>query len=295
MSLASMTGFARRDGVDGSAAWGWEIKSVNSKGLDIKLRLPPGLDGLEVEIRRRCGAMIARGSVFASLTVKRAEKGSVVRVNEAVLAHVVEAARAIGEKLGSAPATVDGILAIRGVVEVVEPEETEAEKVSLQAAVMAGLDEALGDLTTMRCQEGAALRAVLEQRLTDIAALKEAIEVSPVRKPDAIKARIAEQIAALLDGTRGFDPDRLHQEALMIAAKADVREELDRLDAHVAAARKLLAEGGAVGRKLDFLSQEFNRETNTICSKANDKSLTAVGLELKVVVEQFREQVQNLE
>ncbi|MBX9990410.1 YicC/YloC family endoribonuclease [Phreatobacter oligotrophus] len=295
MALSSMTGFARAEGVTGAAVWAWEIKSVNSKGLDVKLRLPGSLEAAEPQIRQAIAAAVSRGSVFASLSVKREGATSEVRINEAVLAQVVEAARLVAEKLDARAPAIDGLLAIKGVIDVVEAEETEEERAALIAAILAGLDTALARLVAMRREEGRALEAVLVARLDEIAALKAEAEDNPCRRPETIRARIAEQIAALLEPGRNFDPDRLHQEALMVASKADIREELDRLDAHVGAARKLLAGGGAVGRKLDFLAQEFNRETNTLCSKSNDVTLTSTGLALKAVVEQFREQVQNLE
>jgi uncharacterized protein (TIGR00255 family) len=295
MALASMTGFARSEGVSGASVWAWEIKSVNSKGLDIKLRLPGGMDAVEAAVRQKIAGAVTRGSVFASLNVKREAAVSEVRINETVLAQVAEAARLIAERIDARAPAIDGLLQIRGVVDVVEPEEGEDERQALQTAVLAGLDRALAGLSAMRTSEGAALEAVMAVRLDEIAALKKDAEDNPARRPEAIRARLAEQVAALLDTGKAFDPDRLHQEAILLAAKADIREELDRLDAHVAAARKLLADGGPVGRKLDFLAQEFNRETNTLCSKANDVSLTATGLSLKAAVEQFREQVQNLE
>lgn len=295
MALSSMTGFSRAEGVAGSALWAWEIKSVNSKGLDVKLRLPPSLDAAEPAIRQKVSAAVVRGSLFCSLTVKRETATTEVRINEAVLAQVAEAARLVAERIDARAPAIDGLLAIRGVIDVVEAEESEEEKARLATEVLAGLDIALARLLDMRRSEGMALGVVLTDRLDEIAALKREAEDNPCRRPEAIRAKIAEQIAALLEPGRNFDPDRLHQEALMVASKADIREELDRLDAHVAAARKLIGEGGAVGRKLDFLAQEFNRETNTLCSKANDVTLTATGLALKAVVEQFREQVQNLE
>ncbi|MGU9980189.1 YicC/YloC family endoribonuclease [Phreatobacter sp. HK31-P] len=295
MALSSMTGFSRAEGVTGATVWTWEIKSVNSKGLDVKLRLPPSLDAAEPVIRQKVAAAVTRGSVFASLAAKRETATTEVRINEAVLAQVAEAARLIAERIDARAPAIDGLLAIKGVIDIVEAEESEEERARLVAGVLSGLDTALARLVDMRRSEGAALGTILTDRLTEIAALKREAEDNPCRRPEAIKAKIAEQIAALLEPGRNFDPDRLHQEALMIASKADIREELDRLDAHVAAAAKLIAEGGAVGRKLDFLAQEFNRETNTLCSKANDVTLTATGLALKAVVEQFREQVQNLE
>ncbi|MCA0320175.1 MAG: YicC family protein [Proteobacteria bacterium] len=295
MALASMTGFARSEGVSGASVWAWEIKSVNSKGLDIKLRMPSGMDVVEATVRQKIAAAVTRGSIFASLNVKREAAVSEVRINETVLAQVAEAARLIAERIDARAPAIDGLLQIRGVVDVVEPEEGEDERQALQSAALAGLDKALVGLSAMRAAEGSALETVMATRLDEIAVLKKEAEDNPARRPEAIRARLAEQVAALLDTGKAFDPDRLHQEAILLASKADIREELDRLDAHVAAARKLLAEGGPVGRKLDFLAQEFNRETNTLCSKANDVSLTATGLSLKAAVEQFREQVQNLE
>lgn len=295
MALASMTGFARADGTAGPVTWSWEVKSVNAKGLDVKLRLAPGLDTIEAAARALIAARLARGSVFANLAVKREAVVTRVRVNEEVLAQVLEAVRVISSRVDARAPSIDGLLALRGLVETEEEEETAEARAALEAAVLAGLEQALDGLTAMRRQEGAELGRILGQRLDEIAALSRAAEDNPARRPEAIRARLAESLAALLEPGRGFDPDRLHQEALLMAAKADIREELDRLAAHIVAARKLLADGGAVGRRLDFLAQEFNRETNTLCSKANDVSLTAIGLELKAVVEQFREQVQNLE
>jgi uncharacterized protein (TIGR00255 family) len=295
MSLASMTGFARAHGVSGPYAWAWEIKSVNSKGLDLRLRLPPGWDALESAARSAAAKALARGAVTANLDVKREGASSTVRVNEEVLAAVLDTMRSVATKVNANPPSLDGILGMKGVIEVVEAEVSEEEKKKAEAAIAAGFDRALTDLIAARRGEGEALRAILAGRVDEIARLVAAAEASPARKPEAIRARLAEQIAALLDTGTKFDPDRLHQEALLIAAKVDVREEIDRLVTHIAAARDLLKNGGAVGRRLDFLAQEFNREANTLCSKANDAALTATGLELKATVDQFREQVQNLE
>jgi uncharacterized protein (TIGR00255 family) len=194
-----------------------------------------------------------------------------------------------------APPSLDGILALKGVMEVSEAEESEDERSAAEAAVIAGFGEALKGLADMRRTEGQALGKILSARLSEIGSLAARAEATPGRKPEAIKARLAAQVAELLEASQRFDADRLHQEAIMLATKIDIREELDRLAAHVAQAKKLIADGGPIGRKLDFLSQELNRESNTLCSKANDLELTNIGLELKAVVEQFREQVQNLE
>ena len=290
-----MTGFARGHGVAGTYAWAWEIKSVNSKGLDVKLRLPPGWDAVEPAVRSRTAEALARGSVFANLSVNREGAPPIVRVNEPVLAAVLGAIKGLTGKVEAAPPSLDGILSLKGVIEVGEAEENEDERRAAEAAIVQGFGQAAESLTMMRHTEGQALGKLLAARLAEIGVLADRAEEAPGRKPEAIKARLAEQVATLMETSQRFDTDRLHQEAILLATKADIREELDRLAAHVAQARKLLAGGGPVGRKLDFLSQELNRESNTLCAKANDVELTNIGLELKAVVEQFREQVQNLE
>ena len=295
MALSSMTGFARGHGVAGSYAWAWELKSVNAKGFDLKLRLPPGWDAIEVPVRNRAAEKLARGSVFASLTVGREGVAPVARVNEPVLAAVLATLKSLSGKVDAAPPTLDGILSLKGVIEVSDAEENEDERRAAETAITAGFVQTLTGLGEMRRTEGTALGRILGERLSEIAALAARAEAAPGRKPEAIRARLAEQIATLMDSSQRFDADRLHQEAILIAAKADIREELDRLAAHVAQARKLLGDGGPIGRRLDFLAQELNRESNTLCAKANDVELTNIGLELKTVVEQFREQVQNLE
>jgi uncharacterized protein (TIGR00255 family) len=295
MALSSMTGFARGHGVCGPYAWAWEIKSVNGKGLDVRLRLPGGWDAIEAPIRARAAATLSRGSIQASLTVERTGATPAVRVNAAVLEAVLSAARQLARRIEASPPTLDGLLGLKGVIEIGDSVESEEERHGAEVAVTAGFAEALGALAQMRRHEGEALSRVLAARLGEIAALTERAESAPGRRPEAIRTRLAEQVAALLAQSERFDPDRLHQEAILIAAKADIREELDRLAAHVAQAKTLIGQGGAVGRRLDFLAQELNREANTLCAKANDVELTNIGLELKAAVEQFREQVQNVE
>ena len=295
MALSSMTGFARSQGAAGAYGWAWEIRSVNAKGLDMRLRLPPGWDAIEPALRARAAEMLSRGTLHATLNVAREGAAPVVKVNEEVLQAVIATLNSLGQRIEAEPARLDGILAIKGVIEVTDAAESEDERMAAQAAVVKGFDVALADLTKMRRHEGEAIGRVLGARLQEITVLVARAEAAPGRKPEAIKARLAEQIATLLDAAERFDADRLHQEAILMASKADVREELDRLTAHVAQASKTLRDGGAVGRRLDFLAQEFNRETNTLCAKANDMELTNIGLELKSLVEQFREQVQNLE
>jgi uncharacterized protein (TIGR00255 family) len=295
MALSSMTGFARGHGVAGAYAWAWEIKSVNAKGLDLRLRLPPGWDAVEIPARKRAGEELSRGTVYANLNVVRKGSAPTVKVNEQVLAAVLAMLKGLTGKVEATPPSLDGILGLKGVIEVAEEDEREDERRAAEAAVIAGFDRTLADLLATRREEGATLAHVLTARLGEIADLAARAENAPGRKAEAVKARLAEQVAALLSASQRFDSDRLHQEAIMLAAKADIREELDRLAAHVAQAKKLIAEGGAVGRRLDFLAQELNRESNTLTAKANDVDLTNIGLALKSVVEQFREQVANLE
>jgi uncharacterized protein (TIGR00255 family) len=295
MALSSMTGFARSHGASGTYAWSWELKSVNAKGLELRLRIPPGWDAIEVPVRAKAAEALARGNVYANLTVNREGAVPVVRVNEQVLSAVLAALTSLSGRVDAERPRLDGVLGIKGVVEVIDEEESEESRRAAEVAIIAGFAQALAGLSEMRRHEGTALGAILSGRLDEIAKLSARAEAVPGRQPDAIRKKITEQVAALLDTSGRFDADRLHQEAILIATKADIREELDRLAAHVAQARKLIGGGGAIGRRLDFLAQEFNRETNTLCSKSNDVELTNIGLELKSVVEQFREQVQNLE
>src|SRR5215468_8947481 len=284
MALSSMTGFARGHGVSGAYSWSWELKSVNAKGLDLRLRLPPGWDAVEGPARAAAARVLSRGTVYGNLTVEREGIAPVVRVNEPVLNAVLATLKSLGGRLEAEPPRLDGVLALKGVIEVIDEDEKEEDRRAAEQAVIAGFGQTVAELGAMRQREGGALKIVLTQRLAEIAALAARAEAAPGRRPEAIKARIAEQVATLLDASSRFDPDRLHQEAILIASKADIREELDRLASHVAQAQRLIGDGGAVGRRLDFLSQELNREANTICAKSNDVELTNAGLELKSVV-----------
>jgi uncharacterized protein (TIGR00255 family) len=295
MALSSMTGFARSHGASGPYAFEWELKSVNAKGYDLRVRLPQGWDELEAHAKKRAGEMLARGTVYANLNIKRANAASSVRINEDVLSAIVKVAHELTGKIDAVAPSIDGLLAIKGVIEVVEPDSNQDEDKAAKAAAAKAFDEALDDLVAMRRREGTSLGQILAQRLDEIEGLSKKAETAPGRKPEAVRARLAEQVAALLETTDRFDPDRLSQEALLIAAKADIREELDRIASHLSQARELIGKGGPIGRRLDFLAQEFHREVNTTCSKSNDLELTNTGLEMKSVVEQFREQVQNLE
>ena len=295
MALSSMTGFARSQGTSGPYAFEWELKSVNAKGFDLRMRLPPGWDEIETVARKRATEVLSRGTVYANLTVKRGNALSTVRVNEDVLNSILRIAADLAGKIDAVAPSVDGLMAIKGVIEVVEPEADEEEDKVAKTAVAAAFEEALTALVAMRKREGTTLGEILTQRMNEIETLAKKAEAAPGRKPEAIRARLAEQIASLLEASDRFDSDRLNQEALMMAAKADIREELDRIASHISQAREMIGKGGPVGRRLDFLAQEFNREVNTCCSKSNDLELTNTGLEMKNVVEQFREQVQNLE
>ena len=290
-----MTGFARSHGVAGAYAWAWEIKSVNAKGLDLRFRLPLGWDAVEVPSRARGTEKLSRGTVYANLTVERKGVQPTVKVNQPVLSAVLSALKGLSGKVQAAPPTLDGILSLKGVIEVTEEDESEEDHRAAEMAIISGFEQALAAMLHMRQTEGQTLGGLLSRRLDEIAALSARAESAPGRKPEAIKARLTEQVSALLQASERFDSDRLYQEAVLLAAKADIREELDRLVSHVGQAKTLLANGGAIGRKLDFLAQELHRESNTLTAKANDLELTNIGLELKGVVEQFREQVQNLE
>ena len=295
MMLSSMTGFARGHGVSGPYAWAWEVKSVNGKGLDVRLRLPPGWDAIEAPVRARAAERLARGSIQATLTAERSGVVPVVRINAPVRDAILSTLRELASRVEASPPSLDGLLSLKGVMDVSDLAENEDERRNAETAAIAGFAEAIAALSEMRQREGAALVRILKTRLEQIEALIGRAENAPGRRVEAIRARLAEQVATLLAQSDRFDPDRLHQEAILLATKADVREELDRLAAHVAQARQLIDGGGAVGRRLDFLAQEFNREANTLCAKANDVELTNIGLELKAAVEQFREQVQNVE
>ncbi|MBA3449433.1 MAG: YicC family protein [Pseudaminobacter sp.] len=296
MNLQSMTGFSRtaaeRDGV----AIAWELKSVNGKTIEVRMRLPQGFERLEPLARQAVQKRFSRGNIQATLTIGRAA-GMLAQpvVNEVFLKDLAGLAKRLQEQFGVAPASADGLLALRGVLDASESAETEEARATLDAAVMAALDDALTELEQARKAEGAALDALLAGHIDAIEILTLRAEADPSREPAVIRARLAEQVALLMDALAALDENRLHQEAAFLATKADIREEIDRLKTHVASGRALLAGGGTIGRKLDFLAQEFNRESNTLCSKSNAATVTSIGLELKAVVDQFREQVQNLE
>ncbi len=296
LPIASMTGFARAEGGHEGASWAWELKSVNSKSLDLRLRLPPGFDHLEAALRTSLGQRIKRGAVSATLTLTRAPgAGGSLRINRPALDQILALARELAGQIAAAPPSIDGLLALRGVLEAADDEATPASREALGALFLADWERALASLVAMREAEGARLAGVLRERLAEMTALAAAAEASAAAQPEAIRARLRTLVAVLLDASPALPEDRLAQEAALLVARADIREELDRLAAHLAAAQDLLREGVAIGRRFDFLCQEFHREANTLCSKSADVELTRIGLALKVAIEQLREQVQNVE
>lgn len=290
-----MTGFARAAGGEGAYSWIWEIKSVNSRGLDLRCRLQGGLDGLESRVRAHAAQRFHRGNLTMNLALTRVGGEPTVQINTDVLETILTVASDLAGRIKAPPPTVDGLLALRGVVETVEPEESEEDRKALELGVLSCLEEALDLLLTDRRAEGQRLDNIVGAQIDSIAALTKNAGDLAALQPAALKARLRQQVADLLDDAAGLSEDRLLQEAALLATKADVREELDRLIAHVNAARELLADEGAIGRRLDFLAQEFNREANTLCSKSQDAALTKIGIELKTVIDQFREQAQNIE
>ena len=296
VTISSMTGFARIGGEAGKSSWSWEIRSVNAKGLDVRVRLPQGFDGMDQAVRTHIAGKLHRGNINLTLTLSHGFEAASYRINEAMLGQVMDILPDIQRRLPDArPPSADGILNVRGVIETEEQTLGETERANLEAAMLGDLDRGVDELVAARQGEGARLSATLQGQMDEIARLVAEAGTHAATRPEAIRARLADQIKALMDDVSGLSEERLAQEAAILMTKADVREELDRLSAHVDEARDLLAAPGAVGRKLDFLCQEFNREANTLCSKSQDVALTRTGLALKAVIEQFREQVQNIE
>ncbi len=300
MTVSSMTGFARAHAEQAAPgpnlAWTWEARSVNGKGLDVRLRLPPGYEALEIPAREAAAKRFTRGNINLTLTVQARPDATAtaVQVNEALLRQLMDMARDLPPHI--APPTFDGLLSVRGVLQT--PDETTLDddaRAAHEAAVLRSLGDALNALAAARDDEGTRLDAVLTGQLEAIESLTTQAGQSAQMRPDVARERLRTQVQALLEASPALPEDRLAQECALLATKLDVREELDRLIAHIAQARELLAAAGPCGRRLDFLCQEFNREANTLCSKAQDTALTRIGLELKAVIDQLREQVQNIE
>ncbi len=298
MTIRSMTGFASAQGSLGAHSWSWEMRGVNAKGLDLRLRVPDWLEGLEATLKKSLGKALARGNVSLTLRVSRSGGGDgQLEINPEGLVAILDALAAVEQEAGDRninlrPATAAEVLTLRGVL---EQSTTSDDPAPVVKALSKEFETLVAEFVQMREAEGAALAAVLNGQLAEVRKLTaQAADLAEARK-----AKVAEtlkvNLARVLDNSEGADPDRVAQELAILAVKADVTEEIDRLYAHVDAAGDLLSAGGAVGRKLDFLMQEFNREANTLCSKAQNTGLTVVGLELKTVIDQMREQVQNIE
>lgn len=295
MAFQSMTGFGRAAGDDAQDQWVWEIKSVNGRGLDVRYRLPPELQSLELKLREKVAAHIKRGTVQVNLRLTRKRGQTEIRINEPALAQILAMLEELETRAGLAPSTADGVLNIRGVVEQVEPEESDAENSRRIATLLHGFDDALKDLVDSRIAEGEKLHRLIEGQITALADLTAQAEARAGEAVTLLRQRLQQQLDEMLGAQSGLPEDRLVQEVAVLATKADIREEIDRLRAHVDNARDLLAASGPVGRKLDFLTQEFNREANTLCSKSPDTALTRIGLDLKAQIDQLKEQVQNVE
>ncbi len=296
MSLSSMTGFARAQGDHGAFHWVWEIRSVNGRGLDQRIRMPNGLEGLEAEVRKRLAARFKRGSIQINLQLSKASANASLTLNEAALDQVLRAVDRLKDRVEAQPPTLDGLLSLRGVLELTEPEESDEDREARERALLASFDEALDGLAQARWEEGASLKDVLDGQVTAIGDMVARAEALAALQPEKLRVRLKEQVSLVMDSAAsGLSQERLSQDVAQLLVKADMREEIDRLKAHIAAARDLLSSGEPVGRRLDFLIQEFNRESNTLCSKASDIALTQIGLDLKVTIDQMREQVQNVE
>jgi uncharacterized protein (TIGR00255 family) len=295
MPLVSMTGFAEGHGGHEIARWRWEARSVNGRGLELRLRLPPGFDAIEPPARALAAERFKRGNLQATLTYDPGAAARGLRVDPAALAAAVKIAKQVATETGLPAARVDGLLALKGVIVQDESLDTpDQNHAARDAAILSTLAGCFDALSRARKGEGAKLAVVLEAQMAEIGRLTGAAGLAAVAQPAAIKARLTQQINDLM-APGAVSPERLAQEIALLATRADIREEIDRLTAHVSEARRLLASGQAVGRRLDFLAQEFNREANTLCSKSADVELTRIGLDLKTVIDQFREQVQNVE
>jgi uncharacterized protein (TIGR00255 family) len=290
-ALASMTGFARAEGTAAGVNWTWELRSVNGRGLDLRLRLPPGWDALEPALREAATRVLRRGNVTANLSVKRDAQGRLV-ADPAMLEQVLALALDLHARVPGSPVPrAEALLALPGVLRPAEPDDA----IDDPGAVVAGFRSALASLVAARQAEGARLAATLSSLLDEIAALHRQAATEAADQPELQRARVMENLAALLREAPSMPEERIAQEVALLAARADVREEIDRLASHIEAARALLGEAANIGRRFDFLVQEFNREVNTLCSKSASLALTATGLKLKAGIEQMREQVQNIE
>jgi len=296
-SLNSMTGFARTSGAIDDCNWLWEIKSVNGRGLETRCRIPAGFDRIEEAARKKVKSRFQRGSINLHLQLSFSGGRTTYQVNTEFLKELEAiASQLVSEGKAERP-TADGLLGLRGVIDTGDAELDEGGREALEAALLSSLDEALAKLAATREEEGAQLLPVIEAQIAEITALVEAAEGSAAARPEKVRERFHKQLELILGETKTVDENRLEQELAVLATKADVAEEIDRLKGHVQTVQDLLKDkkAGAVGRRLDFICQEFNREANTLCSKAGDKDLTKIGVDLKVIIDRLREQVQNIE
>jgi uncharacterized protein (TIGR00255 family) len=297
VSLKSMTGFARSSGSMADFSWLWELKSVNGRGLEIRCRVPNGFDAIETTARKQLKATFHRGNINLHLQLNQNSGQSVNQVNIQFLEELLELASDLVEKGKAEKPRADGLLALKGVIESSDQTEDEDQHARLEQALLASLNEAIEKLDASRAEEGAQLLKILVGQVDEISDLVQKAETSAARRPERVQERLRKQIEMILSDGVAMDEGRLEQELAVLATKADVAEELDRLRGHIETVEGLLAnkQDGPIGRRLDFICQEFNREANTLCSKAGDKELTKVGLDLKVVVDRLREQTQNIE
>lgn len=298
MTLASMTGFARTQGTTGEIQWAWEMRSVNSRGLDLRLRMPNGFEALDQPVRKLAGGAFARGSVSINLQVQWTRTRLSYQINDEWLAVLQTRMQQLFQLRGRdqfAKIRPDGLMALRGVIEATDEAPSPALESEIHTELMAGAEQAVNDLLLARAEEGRTLKGILTGHLDQIEALATAARGLAATQPEAIRARLVRAIGEAASASPALPEDRLAHEVAMLAAKADVREELDRLDSHIEAGRDLIGKGGPCGRKLEFLAQEFNREANTLCSKSQDIELTRLGLDLKTAIDQVREQVANIE
>ncbi len=295
MTIKSMTGFGRAEGAHDTWQWHWEIKTVNARGLDVRLRMPQGLEALEPELRKVLQAKLKRGACQVALSVERQNAGADVRVNTALATHLMAELSALAKELGTTPPSFDAVMNVRGVIETAEPDADDKETEARKRAIAASFDVAVSSLVASRTDEGEKLQTILESVLLEIETLVTRAADLAAAAPENLRQKLETQVSDLLADRADMPAERIIQEVALLAGKADIREELDRLRAHITQAHALLVAGEAVGRKLDFLAQEFNREANTLCSKSSDTDLTRIGLDMKAAIEQLREQVQNVE
>jgi uncharacterized protein (TIGR00255 family) len=296
VAIYSMTGFARASGQHANYSWTWEIRSVNGKGLDVRCRIPSGFDAVDLPTRNAIAKICERGNIAVSLNVTNAQQQAGYRVNQDLLQQFISVIKTIESEVpGVRAPSVDGLMGLRGVIEPIEEQESEEERDACHGAILKSLAEALEGLNDHRLSEGTRMGAVLSAHIDQIELLCIKAESLAAAQPAAIRNRLIRQLKDCLENLPELNEERISQEAAILMTKADVREELDRLNAHIAGARELLAKGSPCGRKLDFLCQEFNREANTLCSKAQDVELTRIGLDFKAVIDQLKEQVQNIE